>query len=176
MCMCESSPRKPIQIQTGKHSVSADKLFTFHWPDHICTRIQLLQQQLQHLALHLHRPPSLSTRQSAYSVQSGSAPASYWKGRVTEFLAGTVSCQVCQTSAGCSWGMIWANKARRLPFALGFIGSSGLAEYQSVVIFSQTWLNSRPRTKLGRVMSNRPKTTIHSVMSRPRKERGVISP
>lgn len=47
---------------------------------------------------------------------------------------------------------------------------------ESLVIFSHTRLNSRPSTKLGRVMSSRPNTRIGSVMSRPRNERGVISP
>lgn len=44
------------------------------------------------------------------------------------------------------------------------------------VILSQTRLNSRPSTKLGRVISSRPNMRIGTVIRRPRKERGVISP
>ena len=44
------------------------------------------------------------------------------------------------------------------------------------VIFSQTRLNSRPSTKLGRVIRRRPNMRIGTVIRRPRKERGVISP
>ena len=44
------------------------------------------------------------------------------------------------------------------------------------VIFSQTTLNSRPSTKLGRVIRRRPNIRIGTVIRRPRKERGVISP
>lgn len=43
-------------------------------------------------------------------------------------------------------------------------------------IFSQTRLNSRPRTKLGSVINRRPNMRMGTVMSRPRKDRGVISP
>jgi hypothetical protein len=43
-------------------------------------------------------------------------------------------------------------------------------------ILSQTILNSRPRTKLGSAISKRPNTSRGKVISRPRKDRGVISP
>jgi hypothetical protein len=44
------------------------------------------------------------------------------------------------------------------------------------VIRSQVRLNSRPSTKLGSVISRRPNMRIGTVIRRPRKERGVISP
>jgi hypothetical protein len=45
-----------------------------------------------------------------------------------------------------------------------------------LLIFSQTTLNSLPRTKLGSVIVRRPKTRMGIVISRPKNERGVISP
>jgi hypothetical protein len=44
------------------------------------------------------------------------------------------------------------------------------------VILSQARLNSRPSTKLGSMISRRPNMRIGTVIRRPRKERGVISP
>lgn len=50
------------------------------------------------------------------------------------------------------------------------------AEFSLFVMLSQTILNSRPSTKLGNAMSKRPNNSRGSVISRPRKEAGVISP
>ena len=43
-------------------------------------------------------------------------------------------------------------------------------------ILSQIALNSRPRTKLGNAISRSPKMRSGTLMRRPRKERGMISP
>ena len=69
-------------------------------------------------------------------------------------------------------------------FVLGYMVGIRLTERRwwkrkftwSFVIFSQTRLNSLPRTKLGSAISSKPNTSNGSVISRPKNDRGVISP